>query len=84
MALCLTHHQGKIRTNLRNVNDVSDEQVLGYFYTAGIDTVRHLATPKATGFQRHLCNPLDSMADPCCNCLDGFGNSTLEKPHYWK
>ena len=75
---------GKIRTNLRNVDDASDDLVLGYFYAAGIDTVRYLATPKATGFQRHLCSALDTMEGPCCGCLEGFNNSTLDKPHYWK
>ncbi len=75
---------GKIRSNIVNVNDPDDESIVGYFYSAGIDTVRFLATPNQTGFQRHLCNPLDSMEVPCCNCLEGFRNSTLERPHYWK
>ena len=75
---------GKVRTNLQNVNDALDNQVLGYFYAAGIDTVRHLATPSETGFQRHLCNPLDTIPVPCCDCINGFRNSTLNKPSYWK
>ena len=74
---------GKIRTNLRNINDASDDQILGYFYAAGVDTLRYLAMPDATGFQRHQCNPLDSMDVPCCDCLAGFRNSSIEKPHYW-
>ena len=74
---------GKIRTNLRNSEDPDDPTVLGYFYTAGIDTVRYFVKPAETGFQRHLCNPLDSMEVPCCSCLEGFPNSSLEKPPFW-
>ena len=74
---------GKIRTNLRNADDPDDQTVAGYFYTAGIDTVRYFVKPAETGFQRHLCNPLDTMEVPCCSCLEGFPNSSLEKPPFW-
>ncbi len=75
---------GMIRTNFRNVNDGSDQQVLGYFYAAGIDTVRHLATPEATGYQKHLCRPTNAAEVPCCSCLEGFRNASIVKPPYWK
>jgi len=72
---------GRIETNIRNIEDEQDE-VLGYFYAAGIDTVRYLTTPGETGNQRHPCS-LDPTLDFCCDCIANIFNSSLSKPSYW-
>ncbi len=56
-------------------------EVLGYFYTAGIDTIRYRATRDETGNQRLTCvgNP---EANGCCECFT-LPNSSLVKPEYW-
>lgn len=72
---------GRIVSNIRNIADEQDE-VLGYFYAAGIDTVRYLTTPEETGFQLHPCS-IDPTLDFCCDCITNIFNSSLSKPSYW-
>ena len=55
--------------------------VLGYFYTAGVDTLRHLSTRDETGNQPHLC-ALNIISEVCCDCILIL-NSTYAKPPYW-
>ncbi|MBK8506229.1 MAG: DUF4249 family protein [Saprospiraceae bacterium] len=72
---------GAIRTNIKQIGG-SEQDVLGYFYTAGIDTLRHLATREESGKQRHLC-AFETVSEACCDCLL-IVNSSLEKPFYWE
>ncbi|MDW3648512.1 MAG: DUF4249 family protein [Bacteroidia bacterium] len=72
---------GQIEGNIRNINDEQDE-VLGYFYVAGVDTLRYLTIPDETGNQRHPC-AIEPRQPLCCDCLASLVNSTLIKPRYW-
>jgi len=72
---------GQIESNIRNINDEQDE-VLGYFFAAGVDTLRYFARPDETGNQLHPCT-LEPGTPLCCDCLSSLFNSTLNKPHYW-
>lgn len=72
---------GAVNSNIRQVSG-NPVEVLGYFYTAGIDTLRHLSTRDETGNQRHLC-ALQAVSEVCCNCLE-IVNSSLIKPIYWE
>ena len=72
---------GAIRSNIKQVGGL-EQEVLGYFYTAGIDTIRHFATREESGKQRHLC-AFQTVSEACCNCLL-FVNSSLERPFYWE
>ncbi|NND35046.1 MAG: DUF4249 family protein [Saprospiraceae bacterium] len=71
---------GQIRSNITQT-DGSPEDFLGYFYTAGVDTLRYLATWEETGKQFHLCARA-TVSDACCDCLL-LVNSSYDKPHYW-
>lgn len=72
---------GAVNSNIRQVEG-SAQTVLGYFYTADIDTIRHLSTREETGRQIHLC-AFQTVSEACCDCLI-LVNSTLEKPTYWE
>lgn len=72
---------GQIESNIRNVDDAQDE-VLGYFYAAGVDTLRYFASPDETGNQLHPCS-IEPATPLCCDCLSTLFNSTLNKPPYW-
>jgi hypothetical protein len=71
---------GAIKSNIRQIEGESAD-VLGYFYTAGIDTLRHFATREETGGQFHLCS-FQLVSEACCDCLL-LVNSSLDKPSYW-
>jgi hypothetical protein len=71
---------GAINSNIHQIQG-DPVDVLGYFYTAGIDTLRHLASWDETGQQRHLC-ALQLVSDACCNCLL-LVNSSVNRPAYW-
>ena len=71
---------GQIRSNIIQTEGPAEE-VVGYFYTAGIDTIRHSVTREESGNQRHLCG-LFMAHETCCDCLL-IPNSSYEKPHYW-
>lgn len=68
------------RTNIHQIEGAVSE-VQGYFYTAGVDTVRYRATKEETGFQRSPCS-IFAQADGCCGCF-ALGGSTYDKPHFW-
>ena len=72
---------GQIESNIRNINDAQDE-VLGYFYAAGIDTLRYFASPDETGNQLHPC-AIEPGTPLCCDCLSTLFNSSRNKPPYW-
>jgi len=72
---------GAVKSNIRQIEG-SPVEVLGYFYTAGIDTLRHLSTRDETGNQLHLC-AFQTVSEACCDCLI-IVNSTLDKPAFWK
>lgn len=72
---------GAVKSNISQIGGDSRE-ALGYFYTAGIDTLRHLSTRDETGGQLHLC-AFQTVSEACCDCLI-LVNSTLDKPSYWK
>ncbi len=71
---------GAVQTNISQIEG-NNVDVLGYFYTAGVDTIRHLASWEETGRQRNLCASV-LVTDACCSCLL-FRNSSLEKPSFW-
>ncbi len=71
---------GAINSNIHQIQG-DPVDVLGYFYTAGIDTLRHLSNRDETGDQRHLCS-LQLVSEACCDCLL-LVNSSLTKPSYW-
>ncbi|MCB0688364.1 MAG: DUF4249 family protein [Saprospiraceae bacterium] len=73
-----------VGANNSNIQQVSGDpvEVLGYFYTAGVDTLRHLSTREETGKQLHLC-AYATVSDACCDCLL-LVNSSLSKPLYWQ
>lgn len=72
---------GQILSNIHSEQN-PEEEVLGYFFAAGIDTVRYFATPHETGLQTHLC--VVSPGEPvCCDCLGTFFNGSKSKPSYW-
>ncbi|MBK8506228.1 MAG: hypothetical protein IPL46_30930 [Saprospiraceae bacterium] len=71
---------GLIRSNIsQTAGDV--RQVIGYFYTASIDTLRHRVTKEETGFQRSPCT-FFSQAEGCCGCFSLAGSS-YDKPDFW-
>ena len=72
---------GRVISNIRNPRNPSDE-VLGYFFAAGIDTLRYLATPEETGEQLHTC-VVEPRHPVCCDCLETFFYGSTNKPHYW-
>ena len=72
---------GPIRSNISQI-DGNAKDVVGYFYTSTVDTLRHLSTQDETGNQPHLC-AFQYVSETCCDCLEIF-SSSLEKPHYWK
>ena len=71
---------GAVRTNVRQMEGDSIP-VLGYFYTAGIDTIRFRPRWEETGRQGFHCD-VDPFKDGCENCLTLEG-SRLERPWYW-
>lgn len=71
---------GAINTNIHQIQG-EPVDVLGYFYTAGIDTLRHLSSREETGNQRQLC-ALQLVSEACCDCLL-LVNSSLNRPTYW-
>jgi len=71
---------GAVETNINQVEG-GEVDVLGYFYTASVDTIRYLASWQETGQQPNLCASV-VVSEACCNCLL-FRNSSLEKPSYW-
>lgn len=72
---------GAIRTNIHQEQGAPVE-VLGYFYTAAVDTLRQLGTREVAGSIKLPCAANPSAAG-CCNCLELPGSS-YEKPRYWK
>ncbi|WP_170110536.1 DUF4249 family protein [Flavilitoribacter nigricans] len=80
---------GKVVTNIRNVNDESDE-AFGFFYVTQQDTIRQYINPELVGAPPAYCPPPQgltrengSCADAlCCDCLS-VPNSTVQKPAYW-
>ncbi|MCB0668118.1 MAG: DUF4249 family protein [Saprospiraceae bacterium] len=72
---------GAIRTNIHQEQGAPAE-VLGYFYTAAVDTLRQLGTREVGGSIKLPCAANPSAAG-CCNCLELPGSS-YEKPRYWK
>jgi hypothetical protein len=71
---------GPIRNNItQTAGDF--RHVIGYFYTAAVDTLRHLVTKEETGFQRSPCT-FFSQAEGCCGCFSLAGSS-YDKPHFW-
>jgi hypothetical protein len=67
-----------------NITQVEGDplDVLGYFYTSGVDTMRLLSTRDETGNQPHLC-AFKIVSDICCDCILIL-NSSYDKPSYWE
>ncbi|MCB0685345.1 MAG: DUF4249 family protein [Saprospiraceae bacterium] len=72
---------GIVSTNIRQTAG-STVDLLGFFYTAGVDTIRLLSTRDETGNQPHLCAH-KIVSDVCCDCIL-IRNSTYDKPAYWQ
>lgn len=72
---------GVVSTNIRQT-DGSPVEILGYFYTAGVDTIRLLSARDETGNQPHLCAH-KIISEVCCDCILIF-NSSYDKPSYWE
>lgn len=80
---------GKVITNIRNINDETDE-AFGFFYVTQQDTMRRYVSPESVGSPAAYCPPPQgltrengSCADAlCCDCLS-VSNSTVTKPSYW-
>jgi hypothetical protein len=71
---------GQIRSNIIQAQG-TEQEVLGYFYTAGVDTIHRSATRGETGGQYPLC-AFANVSDACCDCLL-LVNSSYDKPTYW-
>lgn len=74
-------YPGPVSTNIQQVKGEPVE-VIGYFYTAGVDTLRRRATKEETGFQRSPCS-IFSRAEGCCGCLLLPGSND-RKPNFWE
>ena len=80
---------GKVRSNIRNIND-PEEQAFGYFYATAQDTVREFVTSEFVGSPVPACPP-NVPPSPgggcpvtvCCNCLDEPGSTTV-RPEFWQ
>lgn len=72
---------GIVTTNIIQTEG-SPVEVLGYFYTAGVDTLGLLSTGDETGIQPHLCAH-KIISDVCCDCILIL-NSSYSKPSYWQ
>lgn len=72
---------GAIRSNIHQIDGQATD-ILGYFYTAGIDTLRQKGTRETGGSIRMPC-AADPSALGCCYCLELAGSS-FQKPPYWK
>lgn len=71
---------GIVTTNITQIGG-DPVEVLGYFYTAGIDTLRILSTRDETGNQPHMCIHR-VVSEVCCDCILIL-NSSYDKPAYW-
>lgn len=80
---------GKVVTNVRNINDETDE-LFGFFYVTQQDTLYRYVDPELVGSPPAYCPPPQglvrengSCADAiCCDCRS-VPNSTTIKPSYW-
>lgn len=74
---------GKIKSNIYNINDET-EQVLGYFYTTEIDTIRRLIRASDVNYPKQPCTGFtyEEAPNTCRNCLL-WPNSTTRKPSFW-
>jgi len=72
---------GTISSNIRQISGIT-EPVLGYFYTAGIDTLRQFGSREDGGFQPLYCT-FNPFGHGCCDCRE-LPFSTTKKPPYWK
>lgn len=71
----------KIRGNIYNVDDIQEE-VLGYFGAAAVDTIKILVDSDFVGNPAAQCRPFPAGPPSCTNCLS-LNNSTLTKPDCW-
>lgn len=72
---------GAIASNIRQLNG-DPSAVLGYFYTAGIDTLRQFGTREDGGSLILPCAARPGSFG-CCDCRE-LPFSTTEKPPFWE
>ncbi len=81
---------GKIRSNISNVEEGSEDEIFGYFYATQRDTIRLFVSPETANNPAKFCPGPPSIAPPgggcprvpCCDCLVERGSSSV-KPSFW-
>lgn len=76
---------GKIRGNIRNINDETEE-VFGYFYATQEAILRYHVPPAADRVRPYCPAVVTNSADApslCLNCLAKPGSTTI-KPDFWE
>ena len=69
---------GKIKGNVFNPQD-SEEEVLGFFAAAAVDTIELLVLSEAVGKPRQKCTEFSRFLEICTGCLSA-PNSSVVKP----
>jgi len=69
---------GKIQGNVFNPQD-SEEEVLGFFGAAAVDTIELLVLSEEVGNPRQKCTEFSRFLEICVSCLSA-SNSSLVKP----
>ncbi len=69
---------GKIKGNVFNTQD-NEEEVLGFFAAAAVDTIELLVSKEEVGSPRQKCTELSRFLQVCSSCLSA-PNSSLVKP----
>ena len=74
---------GKVRSNIKNIDSQSQEEVYGYFFVTESKLIRAYVSADYAGNPRPQCPAAGDMHSVFCdNCLCEI-NSTTEKPDYW-
>lgn len=80
---------GQLFSNLKNIEDPTDDSVIGIFYATQQDTIRVYVSPERAGNVRTLCPPQGPSPprpcplEACCDCLTVQG-SEAEQPDFWE
>ena len=69
---------GRIQGNVFNPQD-NEEEVLGFFAAAAVDTIELLVLSEEVGHPRQKCIQIAQFLESCTNCLS-VSNSSLVKP----
>jgi len=74
---------GKIKGNLVNINDPSEE-VFGYFYVSEEQKITRFVKPSEAGMPRQFCDQFQNAAEDVCTNCRSIPFSSTEKPDGWE